>query len=114
MLLRGAVDAIVRGCPAVVIPGYSRMVVLIRDYQAFLAEHTRLTVDVCSNGPSQGIDAISHEGARASSDFSDARQSRSTTRANSKIARAGRFTCGLNLSHPGWGMRPALVVGLGI
>lgn len=63
MLLRGAVDAIVRGCPAVVIPGYSRMVVLIRDYQAFLAEHTRLTVDVCSNGPAQGIDAISHEGA---------------------------------------------------
>jgi hypothetical protein len=37
---RRAVDAIVRGCPAVAIPGYSRTVVLVRDYQAFLAEHT--------------------------------------------------------------------------
>ena len=37
---RRAVDAIVRGCPAVAIPGYSRTVVLVRDYQTFLAEHT--------------------------------------------------------------------------
>ena len=37
---RRAVDAIVRGCPAVAIPGYSRTVVLVRDYQAFVAEHT--------------------------------------------------------------------------
>ena len=37
---RRAVDAIVRGCPAVAIPGYARTVVLVRDYQAFLAEHT--------------------------------------------------------------------------
>lgn len=29
---RRAVDAIVRGCPAVAIPGYSRTVVLVRDY----------------------------------------------------------------------------------
>ena len=33
---RRAVDAIVRGCPAVAIPGYSRTVVLVRDD----AEHT--------------------------------------------------------------------------
>ena len=37
---RRAVDAIVRGCPAVAIPGYSRTVILVGDYQAFLAEHT--------------------------------------------------------------------------
>jgi len=29
---RRAVDAIVRACPAVAIPGYSRTVVLVRDY----------------------------------------------------------------------------------
>jgi len=37
---RRAVDAIVRACPAVAIPGYSRTVVLVRDYLAFVAEHT--------------------------------------------------------------------------
>ena len=37
---RRAVDAIVRGCPAVAIPGYSRTVVLVRNYQASPAEHT--------------------------------------------------------------------------
>jgi hypothetical protein len=37
---RRAVDAIVRGCPAVAIPGYSRTVVPVRDYLAFVAEHT--------------------------------------------------------------------------
>jgi hypothetical protein len=37
---RRAVDAIVRGCPAVSIPGYARTVVLVRDYQAFLEQHT--------------------------------------------------------------------------
>ena len=37
---RRAVDAIVRACPAVAIPGYSRTVVLVSDYRAFVAEHT--------------------------------------------------------------------------
>lgn len=37
---RRAVDAIVRGCPAVAIPGYSRTVILVRDYLAFVEEHT--------------------------------------------------------------------------
>lgn len=37
---RRAVDAIVRGCPAVALPGYSRTVILVRDYLAFLEEHT--------------------------------------------------------------------------
>jgi hypothetical protein len=47
---RRAVDAIVRGCPAVAIPGYSRTVVLVRDYQAFLAEHTFRGDRVCPCG----------------------------------------------------------------
>jgi hypothetical protein len=37
---RRAVDAIVRACPAVAIPGYSRTVILVRDYLAFLEQHT--------------------------------------------------------------------------
>ena len=37
---RRAVDAIIRGCPAVAIPGYSRTVILVRDYQAFVREYT--------------------------------------------------------------------------
>jgi hypothetical protein len=37
---RRAVDAIVRACPAVAIPGYSRTVILVRDYLAFLEAHT--------------------------------------------------------------------------
>lgn len=37
---RRAVDAIVRGCPTVALPGYSRPVVLVRDYVAFLEAAT--------------------------------------------------------------------------
>jgi hypothetical protein len=37
---RRGVDAIFRGCPVVAVPGYSRPVVLVRDYRAFIAEHT--------------------------------------------------------------------------
>ncbi len=37
---RRAVDAIVRGCPIVAIPGYSRPVVLVRDYLSFLERST--------------------------------------------------------------------------
>ena len=36
---RRAIDAIVRSCPAVAIPGYSRTVILVRDYLAFVDEH---------------------------------------------------------------------------
>jgi hypothetical protein len=37
---RRAVDAIVRACPAVAIPGYSRTVILVGDYLTFVEEHT--------------------------------------------------------------------------
>jgi hypothetical protein len=37
---RRAVDAIVRACPAISIPGYSRTVIRVADYHAFIAEHT--------------------------------------------------------------------------
>ena len=37
---RRAVDAIVRACPAVAIPGYSRTVILVRDYLAFVEANT--------------------------------------------------------------------------
>jgi hypothetical protein len=37
---RRAVDAIVRGCGVVAIPGYSRPVVLVRDYMAFIEANT--------------------------------------------------------------------------
>jgi hypothetical protein len=37
---RRAVDAIVRGCGVVAIPGYSRPVVLVRDYLAFVESNT--------------------------------------------------------------------------
>jgi micrococcal nuclease len=37
---RRGVDAILRGCPVVAIPGYSRPVVLVRDYRAFLEANT--------------------------------------------------------------------------
>jgi hypothetical protein len=37
---RRAVDAIFRACPVVALPGYSRPLILVRDFRAFLAEHT--------------------------------------------------------------------------
>jgi hypothetical protein len=37
---RRAIDAIVRHCPVVAIPGYSRPVIVVRDYLAFLDEST--------------------------------------------------------------------------
>ncbi len=37
---RRAVDAIVRGCPVVAVPGYSRPVVLVRDYLELLERST--------------------------------------------------------------------------
>jgi hypothetical protein len=37
---RRAVDAIFRGCDVVSIPGYSRPLIRVADFRAFLAEHT--------------------------------------------------------------------------
>lgn len=37
---RRAVDAIVRSCPAVAIPGYSRTVVLVKDYLELIERST--------------------------------------------------------------------------
>jgi hypothetical protein len=37
---RRAVDAICRGCPEIRLPGYSRGLVLVGDYLAFLERHT--------------------------------------------------------------------------
>jgi hypothetical protein len=37
---RRAVDAIFRNCPVVVLPGYSRPLIQVADFDAFLAEHT--------------------------------------------------------------------------
>jgi hypothetical protein len=37
---RRAIDAIVRACPAVAIPGYSRTVILVRDYLTFVEANT--------------------------------------------------------------------------
>jgi hypothetical protein len=37
---RRAVDAIFRGCPVVALPGYSRPLVRVRDYLAFLEANT--------------------------------------------------------------------------
>jgi hypothetical protein len=39
-LERRAVDAVFRACPVVVLPGYSRPLVRVADYEAFIAEHT--------------------------------------------------------------------------
>ena len=39
-LPRRAVDAVFRGCPVVAFPGYSRPLVRVADYQAFIEEHT--------------------------------------------------------------------------
>jgi hypothetical protein len=37
---RRAVDAIFRGCPVVALPGYSRPMIRVADYLAFLSAHT--------------------------------------------------------------------------
>jgi hypothetical protein len=37
---RRAVDAVFRGVPVVVLPGYSRPLIRVEDYLAFLSEHT--------------------------------------------------------------------------
>jgi hypothetical protein len=37
---RRAVDAIFRGCPVISLPGYSRPLILVSDFRAFLAENT--------------------------------------------------------------------------
>jgi hypothetical protein len=37
---RRAVDAIIRACPAVAIPGYSRTVIRVGDYLSFLEQNT--------------------------------------------------------------------------
>jgi hypothetical protein len=39
-LERRAIDAVFRACPVVVLPGYSRPLLRVADYQAFIAEHT--------------------------------------------------------------------------
>jgi hypothetical protein len=39
-LERRAVDAVFRACPIVVLPGYSRPVIRVRDYQALLERST--------------------------------------------------------------------------
>jgi hypothetical protein len=37
---RRAVDAIFRGCPVVSLPGYSRPLIRVEDFERFLDEHT--------------------------------------------------------------------------
>lgn len=39
-LQRGAVDAVFRALPVVVLPGYSRPMIRAEDYLAFIAENT--------------------------------------------------------------------------
>jgi len=39
-LERRAVDAVFRGCPVVSLPGYSRPLVRVSDYRAYLDEYT--------------------------------------------------------------------------
>jgi hypothetical protein len=39
-LERRAVDAVFRGCPVVAIPGYSRPLIRVADYEAFLEDCT--------------------------------------------------------------------------
>jgi hypothetical protein len=39
-LERRAVDAVFRACPVVAFPGYSKPLIRVADYQAFLEEHT--------------------------------------------------------------------------
>jgi hypothetical protein len=37
---RRAIDAIFRGCPVVSLPGYSRPLICVGDFRAYLEEHT--------------------------------------------------------------------------
>jgi len=37
---RRAIDAIFRGCPVVSLPGYSRTLIRVEDFERFLEEHT--------------------------------------------------------------------------
>jgi hypothetical protein len=37
---RRGIDAIFRGCPIISLPGYSRPLIQVADYHAFLDEHT--------------------------------------------------------------------------
>jgi hypothetical protein len=37
---RRAIDAVFRACPIVAIPGYSRPLIRVADYQDFIAAHT--------------------------------------------------------------------------
>jgi hypothetical protein len=37
---RRAIDAVFRHCPVIALPGYSRPVVLVRDYLEFVADNT--------------------------------------------------------------------------
>jgi hypothetical protein len=39
-LERRAVDAVFRACPVVALPGYTRPLLRVVDFRAFLAEHT--------------------------------------------------------------------------
>jgi hypothetical protein len=39
-LERRAVDAAFRGCPVIALPGYSRPMLRVRDFVAYLDEHT--------------------------------------------------------------------------
>jgi hypothetical protein len=39
-LERRGIDAIFRACPVVAFPGYSRPLIRVADYNAFVAEHT--------------------------------------------------------------------------
>jgi len=39
-LERRAIDAVFRACPVVGIPGYSRPLIRVEDYRAFVEEHT--------------------------------------------------------------------------
>lgn len=39
-LERRAIDAVFRACPIVALPGYSRPLIRVSDYEAFIAEHT--------------------------------------------------------------------------
>jgi hypothetical protein len=39
-LPRRAVDAVFRGCAVIVLPGYSRPLIRVDDYRAYIEEHT--------------------------------------------------------------------------
>lgn len=52
---RRAVDAIVRGCPVVALPGYSRPVVLVRDYLELLERSTYRGIE-CDSSEEGSLD----------------------------------------------------------